>query len=141
MLLLFNYSTNSAAMVLLLQGPPQHHLAVPLLVLLSQQLDFTAITTRSNHIKLIAELYDNVHDACLQYLEFLKNALPLEEYAAMLPSLSELKTVYRVRPEIALSAWRPVLRALEYQSSAMAEEGECPEDGEAANGPTGKRSM
>jgi THO complex subunit 2 len=68
-------------------GPPAQHLAAPLLVLLAQQRKLITLQPQSTHLKLVAELYDKCHEATLQYAEFLRQALPTAEYAALLPSI------------------------------------------------------
>jgi hypothetical protein len=77
----------------------------------------------------------------MQYTEFLHSAMPLEDYTAVLPSLSSLIADYAVPTEVAFALWRPILRALEPEASPSAkrrrrlmagpEEGELPEEGEA----------
>ncbi len=85
-------------------------------------------------LRFLAELYDKCHEACLQYLEFLRSALPLEQYISLLLPLEELMSRYGMRPEIALTLWRPVMCALEHQAKSMAEEGELSDDDAAAAG-------
>ena len=95
------------------RGPPGHQLALPLLVLVAQQLDYTAIAAPSRHLKLVADLSDGVLTTALTYLEFLRRSVPAADYAAMLPPLPALLGDYGVRLEVAMAAYRPVLRALE----------------------------
>ena len=51
---------------LLAQGPREQQLALPLLLLLGQQLRVIALQTESPHLKLVAELYDKASQTLLQ---------------------------------------------------------------------------
>lgn len=42
---------------------------------------------QSTHLKLIAELYDKCQEVVTQYTEFLRHALPPEDYGRLLPSI------------------------------------------------------
>lgn len=48
------------------QGPGEQQLALPLLLLLGQQLRVIALQTESPHLKLVAELYDKASQTLLQ---------------------------------------------------------------------------
>ena len=48
------------------QGSPKQQLALPLLILLGQQLRVIALQTESTHLKLVAELYDKAEQTLLQ---------------------------------------------------------------------------
>ena len=48
------------------QGPREQQLALPLLVLLGQQLRIIALQTDTPHLKLVAELYDKAEQTLLQ---------------------------------------------------------------------------
>ncbi len=48
------------------QGAPKQQLALPLLILLGQQLRVIALQTESTHLKLVAELYDKAEQTLLQ---------------------------------------------------------------------------
>jgi hypothetical protein len=52
----------------LTQGPREQQLALPLLLLLGQQLRVIALQTESPHLKLVAELYDKASQTLLQVL-------------------------------------------------------------------------
>ncbi len=56
------------------QGPPRAQLAVPLLVLLSQQVAYVSANTAHDKIKFIAGLVDNVYEGALMYLAFMEGA-------------------------------------------------------------------
>ncbi|KAL4451471.1 hypothetical protein ABPG75_007133 [Micractinium tetrahymenae] len=117
----------------LVQGDsPEERLAMPLLVLLAQQRKLIVLQSQSTHLKLIAELYDKCQEVCTQYAEFLQHALPPEQYAALLPSMEELATEYRVDPELIFSLHRPLIRGV-LPPAALAPEHE--EEGEIAGGP------
>ena len=52
--------------IVLTQGPREQQLALPLLLLLGQQLRVIALQTESPHLKLVAELYDKASQTLLQ---------------------------------------------------------------------------
>jgi hypothetical protein len=52
-----------------LQGPREQQLALPLLLLLGQQLRVIALQTESPHLKLVAELYDKASQTLLQVFQ------------------------------------------------------------------------
>jgi hypothetical protein len=52
--------------VVFLQGLPPKHLAIPLAILIAQQLQYITYATKTTHLKLIAGMHNKVHDAMLQ---------------------------------------------------------------------------
>lgn len=112
-------------------GPPAQQLAIPLLILLAQQRKLITLQPQSFHLKLVAELYDKCHEVTMQYIEFLHKALPAEEYASLLPSISELATEYRIDPEIIFELYRPIIRGVLPPAAPVDDFAE-PEAGEVA---------
>lgn len=103
-------------------GPPNDQLAVPLLILLAQQRKLITLQPQSSHLKLVAELYDRCQEVTVQFAEFLRKALTLEEYAALLPSIKDLATEYRIDPEIIFELHRPLIRDIMPPSAPVKEE-------------------
>jgi len=91
------------------QGTPEQQLALPLLILLGQQLRVIALQTDSTHLKLVAELYDRAEQTLLQFGDFLQAAMAPADYAALLPPLQTLVLEYGMDPEAAFQLYRPVL--------------------------------
>lgn len=86
-------------------------LALPILVQISQQRQACVFKARDAHLKSIASLYDATHGVLFQYLDLLSSsaAIPLEDYRAMLPPITELVTSYGMTPAIAMQVLRPML--------------------------------
>ena len=57
-------------------GPPESHLALPLMILIGQQRNVIATQTIGRHVKLISEMYDKCQEACKQYTLFLQKGEP-----------------------------------------------------------------
>ena len=118
-------------------GPLNDQLAVPLLILLAQQRKLITLQPQSSHLKLVAELYDRCQEVTVQYAEFLFKALPLEEYATMLPSIEDLANEYRIDPEIIFQLHRPLIRDVMPPPAPVTdevEEGEQPMEEQAEEG-------
>ena len=60
----------------------------------------------------------------MQLLEFFRTALSSEQYAAMVPSMSDLVKVHQLRPQTALVIHRPLVSKLSPPVMANSEDGE-----------------
>ncbi|KAG1660029.1 hypothetical protein FOA52_010014 [Chlamydomonas sp. UWO 241] len=114
------------------RGRPERHLALPLLVLIAQQRHVIATQTESKHVKLIAEMYDRCQETCKQYIRFLQNALPEDEYARLLPPIDVQRREYGLDPEVVFTLYRPLLRRLLFLTCPLPEDGELEEGEDAA---------
>jgi hypothetical protein len=80
---------------MLAQGPREQQLALPLLLLLGQQLRVIALQTESPHLKLVAELYDKASQTLLQVCliaMLVSRALAAEECNSAYRPCSEQRT-------------------------------------------------
>jgi THO complex subunit 2 len=110
-------------------GSENDQLVMPLLILLAQQRKLITLQSQVSHLKLVAELYDRCQEVTVQYAEFLRKALPLSEYAARLPSITDLAIEYSIDPEIIFELHRPLIRGTMPPPAPVEEEAE---EGEAA---------
>ncbi len=109
-------------------GSETDQLVMPLLILLAQQRKLITLQSQVSHLKLVAELYDRCQEVTVQYAEFLRKALPLSEYAALLPSIKDLAIDYAIDPEIIFELHRPLIRGIMPPAAPVEEEAE---EGEA----------
>lgn len=60
-------------------------------------------------LKVLSTNYDNLHSNFMQYLDFLRTSLPVEEFDALIPGVVDLLAVYGVSHPIAFAICRPSL--------------------------------
>jgi len=65
----------------------------------------------------------------MQYIRFLQDALPEEEYAKLLPPIDVQRREYGLDPEVVFTLFRPLLRRLLFLTNPLPEDGEL-EEGE-----------
>eukprot|EP00798_Chlamydomonas_sp_ICE-L_P015991 gene15991-22125_t len=82
----------------------------------SQECSDTQVRTEAMYIKFVVELYDKCQETCLQYIEFLKAALPFEEYVRLLPPIEVLRQDYSLDSDVLFLLFRPILQQLMFSS-------------------------
>ena len=65
--------------------------------------------SQNMHLKLTSTLFDQCQETLVHFVTFLERHVPLEDYAALLPKVSQLVTQYHVDPDAAFYAMRPVV--------------------------------
>ncbi|KZS97683.1 hypothetical protein SISNIDRAFT_481583 [Sistotremastrum niveocremeum HHB9708] len=96
-------------------------LSLPLLLLLAQQRQSCVHTSRKDHLKALAHLYDISEALLCQYIDALTMGAHNSNYVTSLPPLSELSTKYGIENSIAMLIYRPKLRMELSQFKDLAE--------------------
>jgi THO complex subunit 2 len=116
------------------QGPPDRQLLVPLLILLAQQRRLITMQAQTSHLKLVAETYDRCQEVTMQYIQFLRRALSVQEYASAMPSIRDLASEYQIDPEIIFEIHRPLIKGVTPPNVKLAKEDEEGEINTAGSG-------
>ncbi|KAG8744851.1 THO complex subunit 2 [Ceratobasidium sp. 414] len=84
----------------------------PMVVLLAKlrQTSAFANTDRAKHPKILGLIFDECQAVLFQYLELLWSNTPFEEWAAAMPSFTDLVEKYDIEHSIAMHILRPKLR-------------------------------
>ena len=96
----------------------KHRMVLPLWVAVAQQKQHIAFGYESEHVKLIAEMYDKCHEALLHITAFAEQTLAHSDaqYAGQFCSLEELVSEYHVKPSDAFHVLRRVLKERRMQA-------------------------
>jgi THO complex subunit 2 len=62
-------------------------------------------------LKLLGNIFDEIHRIMIQYLDLLRTNLRVEDFRTMVPDVAQLLYEYNIRPEIAFSIARPAIRS------------------------------
>lgn len=62
-------------------------------------------------LKLLGNIFDEIHRIMIQYLDLLRTNLRVEDFRAMVPDVAQLLFEYKICPEIAFSIARPAIRS------------------------------
>lgn len=75
------------------------------------------------HLKLLGNLFDEIHRVLTQYLDLLRSNLSSKDFSNLVPSLSELIGEFGIEPSVAFWISRPSISAevIEYDKSATLE--------------------
>jgi THO complex subunit 2 len=86
-------------------------LAGVLLVAIAQerQACIYSIDEVDAHLKLLGNLFDEIHRVLTQYLDLLHTNLPAKDFIALIPSIPRLIGEFGIEPAIAFWIWRPFI--------------------------------
>lgn len=62
-------------------------------------------------LKLLGNIFDEIHRIMIQYLDLLRTNLKVEDFRNMVPDVAQLLFEYNIYPEIAFSIARPAIRS------------------------------
>jgi THO complex subunit 2 len=62
-------------------------------------------------LKLLGNIFDEIHRVMIQYLDLLRTNLRVEDFRVMVPDVAQLLFEYNICPEIAFSIARPAIRS------------------------------
>ena len=114
--------TSSKRLMRALVGPK---LAGQLLVSIAQarQTCVHSIPDEDAHLKLLGNLFDEIHRVLTQYLDLLRSNLSVKDFNALVPNLASLITDFGVDPSLAFWISRPsiVYEIEDYDKAAAAE--------------------
>ncbi|XP_001606603.2 THO complex subunit 2 isoform X1 [Nasonia vitripennis] len=87
----------------------EHDLAVALCLLMAQQKHCVVYReTEQSHLKLVGKLYDQCHDALVQFGTFLGSTMTVDEYIGRLPSIHSMLQDYHIHADVAFFLARPM---------------------------------
>ncbi|XP_058804081.1 THO complex subunit 2 isoform X2 [Phymastichus coffea] len=87
----------------------EHNLAVALCLLMAQQKHCVVYReTEQSHLKLVGKLYDQCHDALVQFGTFLGQTMTVDEYVERLPSIHSMLQDYHIHSDVAFFLARPM---------------------------------
>lgn len=91
----------------------KNKLAVELLILIAQERQscIFRIDSAESPLKVLGNLFDEIHIVLGQYLEVLRIGMPLEQFERNVPSVSKLTTEFGIKPEVAWMISRPAIKA------------------------------
>ena len=97
----------------LLHALTKPRLAGQLLILIAQerQTCIFKIPEHNAHLKLLGNLFDEVHRVLTQYLDLLRTNLSVREFDDLVPSVSRLITEFGLEPSVAFAIARPSIVA------------------------------
>ena len=100
----------------------------PLLVALSQERQACVYRYEAPNggvppLKLLGNLFDEIHKVLVQYVDLLHTHLNQEDFIALVPSIAELIGDFGIEPNIAFWIWRPYIAGeiVQYDRSATSE--------------------
>ena len=104
----------------LLQALTRPRLAGQLLVLIAQERQTCVfkIPERNAHLKLLGNLFDELHRVFVQYLDLLRTNLTVQEFDEFVPSVSRLITEFGIEPNVAFAIARPSIAAAMFAHDA-----------------------
>eukprot|EP00039_Didymoeca_costata_P006912 m.94541 g.94541 ORF g.94541 m.94541 type:complete len:1452 (+) comp13451_c0_seq1:1253-5608(+) len=84
-------------------------LAIPLLILIAQQLNLIIFGKKQEtmHLKLLTSVYDQIQETLVQFSAFLNRHVKVEDYVSRLPTLEDLCNKYHLEPRTAFHIARP----------------------------------
>ncbi|XP_014219414.1 THO complex subunit 2 isoform X2 [Copidosoma floridanum] len=87
----------------------EHDLAVALCLLMAQQKHCVVYReTEQSHLKLVGKLYDQCHDALVQFGTFLGQTMTVDEYVERLPTIHSMLQDYHIHSDVAFFLARPM---------------------------------
>lgn len=87
----------------------EHNLAVALCLLIAQQKHCVVYgETEKSHLKLVGKLYDQCHDALVQFGTFLGQTMTVDEYTSRLPKINSMLQDYHIHMDVAFFLARPM---------------------------------
>uniref|UniRef100_A0ABD2WT94 THO complex subunit 2 n=1 Tax=Trichogramma kaykai TaxID=54128 RepID=A0ABD2WT94_9HYME len=87
----------------------ENDLAVALCLLMAQQKHCVVYReTEQSHLKLVGKLYDQCHDALVQFGTFLGSTMTVDEYVERLPSIHSMLRDYHIHADVAFFLARPM---------------------------------
>ena len=88
-------------------------LAGQLLISIAQerQTCIFKLPEEDSHLKLLGNLFDEIHRYLTQYLDFLRSHLSVKDFDGLVPSVSQLITTFGVEPAVAFWICRPSIAA------------------------------
>ena len=97
----------------LLQALTRPRLAGQLLVLIAQERQTCVfkIPEHNAHLKLLGNLFDELHRVFVQYLDLLRSNLSVQEFDELVPSVSRLMIEFGIEPSLAFAIARPSIAA------------------------------
>lgn len=97
----------------LLQFLTKPRLAGQLLILIAQERQTCVykIPERNAHLKLLGNLFDELHRVFVQYLDLLRSNLTVQEFDELVPSVTRLIIDYGIEPNVAFAIARPSITA------------------------------
>lgn len=113
----------------LLQALTRPRLAGQLLILIAQerQTCIFKIPEHNAHLKLLGNLFDEVHRVFVQYLDLLRTNLPIRDFDDLVPSVSRLIIEFGLEPAVAFAISRPSIAAKMAEYDASVEVAKIPE--------------
>jgi len=102
----------------------ESHLVVPLLIAVATQRQNCIHGDDNAPLKYLGNLFDSCQQVLFQYLEFLLSQYPPEQFADIMPPLSEVWGSYGLEPSIAFQIVRPGLQRAIQVSSFLGDD--CP---------------
>lgn len=97
----------------LLQFLTRPRLAGQLLILIAQERQTCVymVPERNAHLKLLGNLFDELHRVFVQYLDLLRSNLTVQEFDELVPSVSRLIIEFGIEPNVAFAIARPSIAA------------------------------
>ena len=97
----------------LLQALTRPRLAGQLLILIAQERQTCVfkIPEHNSHLKLLGNLFDELHRVFVQYLDLLRTNLTIEEFDELVPNVSRLMIDFGIDPSVAFAIARPSISA------------------------------
>lgn len=97
----------------LLQALTRPRLAGQLLVLIAQERQTCVfkIPERNAHLKLLGNLFDELHRVFVQYLDLLRTNLTITEFDELVPSVARLMIEFGIEANVAFAIARPSIAA------------------------------
>lgn len=62
-----------------------------------------------SHLKLLGNLFDEIHRVLTQYIDMLQTNLSDQEFKTLIPSIAELIGKFGIEPSVAFWIWRPTI--------------------------------
>ncbi|KAJ5795032.1 THO complex component (Rlr1) [Penicillium paradoxum] len=109
----------------LLKSLTHTRLAGQLLVAIAQERLTCVYKETSSELKLLGNIFDEIHRILTQYLDLLRSNLSVDEFDSFVPAFSSLVAEFGIQPEIAFWIRRPSIarKILDIEESKQEKEG------------------